>query len=188
MKRSFTLVELLVAVSIVVVVLLSLFGIFHGAVVGYLSVWKRAELNRMLIAFDLDLNRTILGLVPVLPSGYLYLYMPPERKDGLLLFVVTSYSRNELGVVEKSYWLRDGTLYYQVDVPVDGKINGFNEDEAHILLRNVKDMKLCLEGKRGKVGGVYEEYDALPRYLWVNVRVGTSEIEESLQDEVKLRP
>jgi len=85
LKKAFTLVELLVAVSIIVVVLLSLFGVFHGTVVGYLSVKENSELNRMLIAFDLDLNASITGLIPSLPADYTYLYIPPDRGDGLQL-------------------------------------------------------------------------------------------------------
>ncbi|MCD6420777.1 MAG: prepilin-type N-terminal cleavage/methylation domain-containing protein [Synergistetes bacterium] len=188
MKKAFTLVELLVAVSIIVVVLLSLFGVFHGTVVGYLSVKENSELNRMLIAFDLDLNASITGLIPSLPADYTYLYIPPDRGDGLLLFVVTSYSCKGLGVVERTYWIKGSKVYSQVDVPVDGKPNGFNKNKAHILITDIESVRLYLQDK-GRIiySGIYKEYEALPQYLVLELRVKASEIEQNLRDKIRLK-
>ncbi|MEJ5339282.1 MAG: type II secretion system protein [Aquificaceae bacterium] len=160
MKRGFTLLEVLLVITLIGVFFGVLSYSFYSSVRNSYLLLESAELTKEEALLFWNLQKKLVGAVD--------LYM---RKDAL--FVITSSGDYYEGVVKCAYLYKDGWLYYYEFPYPYGEITFYEEDRL-IKLGRFDEFSFRVYAN----GQYLEEFRGIPQ--WVEVRLGGRSLKLSL--------
>lgn len=149
--RAFTLVEVLVVLTLIGLTFSMLILIFSRGADSSLNVSRRAESLKTEARLFWDMERKILGAKRV-------------KVEGKNLYMITSAGDFYRGVVKCAYLFRDGELYYYEFPYPYGAIDEIDENNLY-RLGKVKDFEVvAVEREREE-----KFYEGLPRFVKVRL-------------------
>lgn len=150
-RRAFTLVEVLVVLTLIGLTFSLLLLVFSRGVDSSLNVSSRGEWLRMGAQLFWDLQRKVLGATRI-------------KVENNNLYMVTSAGDFYPGVIKCAYIYRDGELYYYEFPYPYGAIDEIEEDKLYRLGR-AKDFEvIAVVGNREE-----KVYEGLPLFVKVKL-------------------